>query len=800
MEIASSSLESCKTSSDASVDGIQLTARTSDVLSISVQVNTFKRALDDLIRHVMANAPQDLGIASEHPGQLAKDTVFVQENRKPMVLSSTETTGKLVLTLYGNAPTPRQLFSSLQQPAKISSSTATQASDIDLKIDGETFQLASDAIIPALRESALPNGISTTKIIPAHTEDLGLEQEQTVTFGDIFAPPPSVPPLNPPKQSRHTATRSQSVNWYNPAEVSAPSRSRGRESYTTQPLSTGRWLTYNVAPSPAQLSSPGEKRKQRDRALSSGDSKASLPDETVAAYQYEKDDALFKSVYSSFAPDHDDAIAIVPQQLKNRLWWERVGEKRWSKMRAISSVVDLEDHVEALNGADPSTEIDEDQVFKEAVETWEPEGTPSEFDVTKKSGTDDEKLNGDVDEILGEISQLLETLSSYQCIRNLSLATNARTTAGQNPQLTAMSGSPTSPSSAEFDVYNVLKSQLALMISALPPYAVAKLNGDQLGALNISTRMRVQGKNHKGMMEENDFGTKARQPSMSATNASAVRPTATHISAAGRTPHYQGTTTPAARASYSGTARPNAPSASYPSHQYSSRPSAPGQYGAYSSQQPSSTSHHSYSAHQYGPQTPQSHNNQYTNGHRQYPTQNGYTSYDPQYGATQSNASATPIAGSHYQQRPSQPGYQQRAQNSQAYGYGSAGSARSTSPQNRAAYMPPSQARPSYTPSSMSQSQPRAQFYQNPAQSSTMTASPAHTNGAPGTIGQHISLTDAEQAEIMLRQKQMIAAQAQIAGARQGSSTPQPANGTDGVHTNGTTTPQPNGVAAGQGA
>ena len=772
-----------------------MTASTSDILSIPIQVSAFRRALGDIIRRVMAKAPQVLGTTSENPTQLMNDTVVVQENKKSVVLSSTESTGKLVLTLYGNAPTPRQLFSSLQQPTKLSSSKATQASYIDLNIGRETFQLANDTVIPYIRESALPNGISTTKIIPAHSEDVGVEQEQSVTFGDIFPPPSTVPSLNPPKQSRHTATRSQSVNWYNPAEVSAPPRSRGRESYTTQPLSTGLWLSYNVAPSPTQLSSPGEKRKQRDRALSSGDSKASLPDEMVAAYQYEKDDALFKSVYSSFAPDHDDAIAIVPQQLKNRLWWERVGEKRWSKMRAISSVVHLENHVEALNGADPSTELDEDQVFKEAVETWEPAGTLSEFGVTKKLVSDDEKLKRDVDEILGEISQLLETLSSYQRIRNLSLATNARTTAGQNPQLTAMSGSPTSPSSAEFEVYDILKSQLTLMISALPPYAVAKLNGDQLGALNISTRVRVQGKKHKGMMEENDFGSKARQPSINVTSASAIRPTVTQVSTAGRNPLYQGTTTPTTRTSYSGTARPSAPSASYPSHQYSSRPSASGQYGTYSSQQPSSTSRHSYSAQQYGQQT--SHNSQYPNGQRQYPNQNGYTSYAPQYGATQSSTSATPIAGSHYQQRPSQPGYQQRAQNSQAYAYGSAGSARSTSPQNRAAYNPPSQARPPYTPSSMTQSQPRAQFYQNSAQSSIVAASPAHTNGAPGTIGQHISLTDAEQAEIMLRQKQMIAAQA---GARQGSSTPQPANGAEGGHTNGTTAPQANGVAATQGA
>jgi len=764
-----------------------------------LQVAGLKQELESLIRRAMTQNPKIFVQSSQSPGSATKALGGTTENKNAHVLPHPESATKLVLTLYGSVPTPKQLFSSLQQPLDSPTSKATQAYEQDLTNNDTAFRLAADQVIPPLRESALPNGIFTTKIIPVHSETLDTE-EKRATFSDIFAPPAgsNIPPLKPPSQSRHTDTRSQSVGWYNPAEVFA-TRNREHKTYATQLLSTGHWLAYNVIPSPAQLSSPGEKRRQRERALSTGESKASLPDKVIAAHEYAKEDALFKSVYSSFAPDHDDSAAIVPEQLKSRLWWERFGERKYWRMRASASALDTEKGVEALDEVNGAHGEDEDDLFREAVEAWEPEDIPPQLDIVKKETTEERPTEKDTQEILKDISELLETLNSYQRIRSLSLASTTRTTAGQHPQLTTMAGSPTTPSSDEFDVYEILKSQLIVMISALPPYAVAKLNGDQLEALNVSTRIEVPGANHKGIMEETDFTTKAVQPVLNAATGPAMRTTTPQIpQVTGRVPHYPTASTPAQRAAYTSSAKPTAPAPSYPSHQYSARPTSSNQYGSYSAQAPPPASRHAYSGHQYGPQTPQTHGSQYTNGHRQYPPAGGYM-YGQQYAATPSTSHAA-VPGSQLQ-RPSQPGYQQRAQNSQNYGYGPVSTARSTSPPTPASHLPQQQARSQFHTPNPGQTQSRPQlYYPTPAQVGAVNANATLMNAAT-TIGQHMNLTAEEQATLMARQKEMIAAnQHQSNGTARMSGTPQPVNGLDGTHGNGTTTPQQNGIVAGSGS
>ncbi|MCJ1393415.1 hypothetical protein MMC18_006289 [Xylographa bjoerkii] len=764
-----------------------------DTHSKRYQVGAFKKQLEDILRREKAQNPK-LFTALLQGYSSSEDSSDTQEEaKKPSSSLGGEVPGRTVLTLYGSAPTPKQLFSSLQKPIISKSSKASQTSIHDIRSEDEPFVIDANPLTPPLRETALPNGISTTKIIPIHSEKAVDSKGRPLTFGDLFAPPSSVPPLNPPKQSRHTATRSQSVNWYHPGEVSTPARSNStRKTYTIQPLSSGQWLTYNVAPSLAQLSSPGEKRKQRDRALSVGESKASLPEETLIAHQQVKDDALFKSAYSSFAPDHDDAAAVVPQQLKNRLWWKRVG------IRKYESLVGQDD--QDILGIDPvafdgTQSANEDELFKEAVECWEPEVMPPDFDLSRKDPTNGKQEDKDVEEILSNISELLETMNSYQRVRNLSLAGNARTTAGQNAQLTAMTGSPTSPSSEEFDMYKILESQLILIISSLPPYAVAKLNGDHLGTLNISTRIQREGRNHKGTMEDYDFVPKARLPVPAATTGSPAR-TTPQINVSGRSGTYQAPlSTPAQRVAYTSSTRPNAPPATYPTQQYANRPPPTAtQYGSYTPQQPATRN--SYSAHQYGAPTPQSHANQYTNGNRQYPAQ-GY--YGVQYPGSQPSASPGTVQGSQYQ-RPSQPGYQQRAQNSQAYGYGSTPSAgRSASPQNSAAaYSAQTPGRVGYTTPAAGYVPPRSQFPQPPTSSTASTIPLPVTNGAAAaaTIGQHLGLSAEEQAALMLRNKEMLQRNA-VNSPRQGSGTPQPTYGQEISQSNGTTVQQPNGISAG---
>ena len=763
------------------------------------KASAFKMELRNLVIRETLQRPQNMGISLANNLKITNKThENLSEDRKSGTVLSHDSSSRTVLTLYGSAPQPKQLFSSLQEPTVIRIENDSSLDDIPRN--------QSSALLPDLRESALPNGISTTKVIPIHNAETTNEKQRTPTLGDLFAPPANVPSLNPPRQSRHTATRSSSVNWYNPAEAAPPGRSHRRETYTTQPLSTGQWLVYNVAPSPTLLSSPEAKRKQRDRALSIGEPKPSLPQEVVVAHQQAKEDALFKSVYSSFAPIRDDAAALVPEKIKNQLWWNRIGGRKFQDILHSVATPDQDFNLEEPQPA-KVVQMSEEQEFKEVVDSWLPDEVPPEFKVID-SGMERKDDDKDVAEVLTEISDLLETLNSYQRVRNLSLATNSRTTAGQNPQLAAMSGSPTSPSSAEFDVYSMLKSQLSLMIAMLPPYAVAKLNGDQLEALSISTRIPIDGKNFRGTMEEDDFTLKAKQTTMNAAAGTTARTANPATSLSTRTQHYQAsTTTPAQRLTHGSNStvpRPTAPSATYPSQQFSSRASSisnnyatTASHANYPSQRPPSSSSHrnSLPTQPYGQQTPQP--GQYTNGSRQYSGQNGH-SYSQQYVAPQQATSPAPVLASQFQ-RPSQPGYQQRAQNTSSYGYGPPTPGRSASPQTPAIAYTPQQRATYAAPVSNTPSSQRPQYYPQTATPASANLNALQLNGATGTVGQHLGLTADEQAMLMNRQKAQLAQHMQMNNIRQGSGTPQPSTGPLGGQTNGTAVAQSNGVMVGPG-
>ena len=423
-----------------------------------------------------------------------------------------DVSGNNVLTLLGNMGNGRtgQLFTSLRKSTP------------------------SDE---PLSEAALPNGITATKIIPVHSINNAEDKKKAPTLGERFPPPAGLLPLPLPKQSRHTAKRSSSVNWYTPAEGEAKSKSSRRDSYISQPLPTGQWLTYNAIPSPTQIVSPESKRKQRDRALSFGEPQTSISQEAMLAHDQAKEDALFRSVYSSFAPDRDDSAAIVAEQQKNRFWWSKYGEQRYHE---ILGMRDNGTYQPEGNDIVEDDGIDDEEI-QEAIRTWEPEEIPREMIPSKIVSLDTPETSKEADDVLTEISDLLETLDSHQRVRNLTLTTNAHTMGGQNPQSTALTGTPTSPSSAEFDVYEVLKAQLALIVSTLPPYLVAKLDGDKLGALNISTKIPVESKNQRGTMESEDSAVGARAP---------VRPAATSAIPPASSAY---TTTPARSNSYTAT-------------------------------------------------------------------------------------------------------------------------------------------------------------------------------------------------------------------------------------------------------
>lgn len=682
--------------------------------------------------------------------------------------SNFDGSGNNVLTLLGNMGSGRtgQLFTSLRKP----------------NISDEP-----------LNEAALPNGITATKIVPVHSINSTEDQKHIPTMGERFPPPAGLLPLPLPKQSRHTATRSSSVNWYNPAEAESKSKSSRRDGYTTQPLSTGQWLTYNAIPSSAQIVSPESKRKQRDRALSFGELQTSITQEALVAHNQAKEDALFRSVYSSFAPNCDDSGAIVAEQQKNLFWWSKYGEQRYHELLEMR---DAGLYVAETHGVEDDDGIDDEDI-QEAIKTWEPEETPQEMNPSKIVSLETPETSKEADAVLSEISDLLETLDSHQRVRNLTLAANARTAGGQNPQSTALTGAPASPSSAEVDVYEVLKAQLTLIVSTLPPYLVAKLDGDKLGALNISTKLQIESKNQKGTTESDDSAAGARAAVRPAATPGVPLPAASaYATAPTRSSSYiPPTATPAPRyqpqPGYGAQTAPR--QSSTPGYlqnpQYSNRPASYNYsagarpiYPPQSQQPPHRAAASSNYAPQYGQQSSQSFGS-YQHGYRGYSGvgQNGRNfSYNQQYSTPQARPPNSVQAPQAY--RGSQTDYQQRAVPPQGYGYGSAPAAGSASPhQQRSSFSAPGQTAPPQRPTTL--------YHTHSSQYNPPTPASPVVNGArsSGSPTQQAHMTAEEQATLMARQKAQLA-------ERQESGTPQPPSSQYGQQ-NGTPVPQQNGVA-----
>ncbi|MCJ1465845.1 hypothetical protein MMC07_004464 [Pseudocyphellaria aurata] len=793
----------------------RLSAHMRDLRAEVALASAFKKRFDNLVLREMIQRPQIFSSTDRNvESALAEASRDGRSTKIPVLGGSNDVSARAVLTLYGSAPQPKQLFSSLQRPLGIESKQWKTKRGSDMPTNMSNDALSTTILAPSrdlIREPALPNGISVTKVIPVHsTNSSDGKQQKTPTLGELFPPPPNLAPLNPPKQSRHTATRSSSVNWYNPSEPVASNRPNRRDSYSMQPLTTGQWLTYNIAPSSTQMSSPEAKRKQRDRALSFGEPQSTLSQEVMVAHSEAKEDALFRSVYSSFAPDRDNAGALISDQTKNRLWWKRVGENRYQDHLKTDYPPLPDEDVEVNGTSEHVGSVSEDE-FKGVLDDWVPEELPPELKPTPEAVLETPATTEEVNEVLQGISDLLETLNSYQRNRNLSLANNARTIT--NSQLVSTSGSPTSPSSAELDVFTMLRSQLALMVSTLPPYTLAKLDGDKLGVLNISTKIQIQNKQYTGTMEEDEVVAKAKQSTSTPAASYAARNANANLSVPARSSSYLHApatpSQPVQRPSYATQPRPVNTSSSYlPNQQYSSRPASSNHYfsgtshPSYSSQRPTATTseRYSYSASQQYSQRPaQPTQNQQSNGYRPYPVQNGQ-SYSQQYSTPQQSTSSTSGSGhGAHTQRPSQPGYQQRAMNAQSYSTGVA--ARDASPPKPSASFTPQHPRTAYAGQGQIPSQQRPQLYhQHSAQYGSQTAVPRQVNGAGVTLssGQHTYMTAEEQSALMNRQKAQLAEQ-QSSAARQSSGTPQPANGHYTGPQNGAPAVQPNGVPVGQG-
>lgn len=769
-------------------------AQTRELRAEIARAAAFKKRFDSLLMREMIQRPQLLHKIKYQKGEVSDNvSTTVSANKSAVLVNGNVTSGRTVLTLYGSAPQPKQLFSSLQQAAEKDSRPSTLQATARILSPSSVSNVVSSPHNESIREHALPNGISFTKVIPVHSKNDG--KTKVSTLGELFAPPPSLPPLNPPKQLRYNATRSSSVAWLGAPEPSAGSKPNRRDTFSVQPQSTCTWLRYN---SSTQLSSPEAKRKERERALSVNEPPSAIAHDDILAQNQAKEEALFRSVYSSFAPDRDNTGALITDYTKNRMWWKREGEKRYQdQLETEYPLIPGEDVDQNGDTAEQVDSIEEDE-FKGIADDWTPKELPPELkeasDIVHLEIPEDSK---EVDEILQDISDLLETLNSYQRNRNLSLANSARTSS----QLESTSGSPTTPSSSEVQVFTLLQSQLALMVATLPPYALAKLDGEKLGVLNVKTMVRIQDKQYKGTMEEDESFVKPKQAPMTPAVGYPPRNINPASSVPARSSAYVHPTStpsqPIQRPNYATQPRPGvSPAAPYlPNQQYSSRPTSTNPHfpgTAYSTPRtgPMASERYSYAAsQQYSqriPQTPQTQ----PNGYRSYSAMNG-PSYSPHFPIAQQGASAASFQG----QRPTQPGYQQRAMNSQAYVAGSTPSVSAASPSKPGAPFTPQQA-PAI---SMANQQRPPIYHQHSGQYGSQTPLPRQVNGssaAPST-SQTPHMTAEEQSALMNRQKAQLAEQ-QSSAAKQGAGGAPAANGPYGGQRNGTAIVQPNGVTTGQ--
>jgi hypothetical protein len=390
----------------------------------------------------------------------------------PRELQSSNPDG-LVLTAIGAAPTARPLFTSLQRNAAKS-----------------------------LAGAPLPRGVTITNV-SSQAPPSGEKNNRPLTLGELFPSPRNLPPLQPPKAPK-TATKSNVLTFYHP-ELAEKSKYRSG-SYFSSNVSTGHWLDYSNATPTTHA-----KTKQRERAQSLAGIKPSSTELEMSEME-----ALFRGAFSTFAPCQDDSGAIVPSGQVGRIWWQRVGRRNFAKLaEAEEPEEDAEDSAVANSAA--AIEIDEDRV-KEAIDNWDETVVDPSLDHVLGKKSDEEK---EVDDLLEEVSDLIETLASYQRNRNLTLPTSQDRYSADpvNGDMLRNGSLSHQPSEEEMLTYDTLKAQLSLIIQNLPPYAVARLNSDKLAELAVSTKIEIRSDEYRGVMEDDEPARLARLAAQAAATS-----------------------------------------------------------------------------------------------------------------------------------------------------------------------------------------------------------------------------------------------------------------------------------------
>lgn len=379
-----------------------------------------------------------------------------------------------VLTIFGQAPQGRHLFSSLPK------------------------RNAGDGAVKPLPDVQLPPGMSMTTVLPSSVLQ---KPSLTPTLGELFPSPASLPALEAPKTSK-TTTKSKVLGFYHPELADRSTYRHDKESYFYKELTTGVWLDYSNA-------TPSNKNKdrQRERTLSLAGQKPSSVDVEITEME-----ALFRGAFSSFAPEKDDSGAVISSGEVGRVWYQRQG------YRYIQQMIEAE-------LSEENTEVDgvlitptEEEEIAKAVENWDESLVdPNLFDEAQSKKSEHEK---EVDDTLQEVSDLIETLASYQRNRHLTLPTSQNRGSTDPAKADMLNGTlAQEPSDEERETYQMLKDQLAVIISSLPPYAVARLNSDKLEELNVSTKIEVRSDVYKGVMEEDETSARIRHQQAQAAQA-----------------------------------------------------------------------------------------------------------------------------------------------------------------------------------------------------------------------------------------------------------------------------------------
>ncbi|KAI5790598.1 hypothetical protein DFH27DRAFT_503952, partial [Peziza echinospora] len=464
-----------------------------DIYSVASAITAKVRAAAEKRDAGLSNGPEEVPLVLAKVllfQQMAHNLATVEQARRPGIFDQDippapqlATTQKVCLTIMSqNGP----LFSSLQKPTTVStavsavSTPAASPSTAPTSLNSSPLKnrnapATEVAVVQPIPESVLPVAISATKIIAQQPKATSNTPSVPVkTFGENFAPPPHLRPIGPPVKggsNRNGMSWGGKINGSLPPPILNEAQTR-----------TGLWLSYkNDTP---------DTRGRSGQVVGAN----ALPKEFVAAY-------------TSFAPTSDDSAAGVPSSVKQMVWWAKIGKSKFTRLfpefdNSGSMVVGEEDAVgaddDAMDVDEKVNETNEEELFKEAVEKYQPEEPPIDFrllngDWEKEPDqtADFASLESSNQEKLDRISSLLESLYKQQHIR-LATAPPAppRAAAGASPSpapAAPLLGTATQPSDLEVMLYNDAVKELTKLISELPPHVVAAAYGDKDGESILSS-------------------------------------------------------------------------------------------------------------------------------------------------------------------------------------------------------------------------------------------------------------------------------------------------------------------------